>query len=46
MREINFYKTESGKIPAVDFLNSLTGKQSQKITWVLELVEESSIIPR
>ena len=46
MREINFYETESGKSPVIDFLNSLTGKQAQKITWVLELVEETSIIPK
>ena len=46
MREINFYMTESGKCPAVDFLNSLTGKQAKKITWVLELFEETSVIPK
>lgn len=46
MREVNFYKTESGKCPVVDFLDSLTGKQAKKITWVLELFEETSIIPK
>jgi phage-related protein len=46
MREVNFYKTESGKCPVVDFLDSLTGKQAKKITWVLEFFEETSIIPK
>jgi phage-related protein len=46
MREINFYESEFGKSPVIDFLNSLTGKQTQKITWVLELVEETPIIPK
>jgi hypothetical protein len=45
MREINFYRTESGKCPVIDFLNSLSGKQAKKITWVLKLFEEVSIIP-
>lgn len=39
MREVNFYKTEGGRIPAIEFLNSLTGKQAQKITWVLEILK-------
>jgi hypothetical protein len=32
MREIIFFKTDSGKYPVIDFLNSLTGKQAKKIT--------------
>ena len=35
-----FYKTPSGKYPVKEFLNSLTSKQSQKVTWVLNLIEE------
>jgi len=35
MREIKFYKTESGKRPIDDFLEALSSKQSQKVTWVL-----------
>ena len=30
----------------VDFLDSLSGKQVQKITWVLEIIEEYRIIPK
>ena len=46
MREVNFYKSRSGKSPIIDFLDSLSGKQAQKITWVLEIIEESHIVPK
>ena len=46
MRVINIYRSESGKYPAKDFLDSLNGKQAQKIVWVLELFEELSIVPK
>jgi len=46
MREVNFYQLESGKHPAKEFLDSLTGKQAQKVTWVLKLFEETSIFPK
>jgi phage-related protein len=36
---------DDGKSPIVDFLNSLSGKQAQKVTWVLQLVEELSYVP-
>ena len=45
MREIFFYKTESGKCPVEDFLESLSSKQAQKVTWVLSLIEELPKIP-
>ena len=46
MREVYFYKSRSGKSPINDFLDSLSGKQVQKITWVLEIIEESHIVPK
>jgi len=46
MREIRFYKTISGKSPISDFLNSLSDKQAQKVSWVLEVIEELRIIPK
>ncbi len=46
MREVNFYQSESGRFPVKEFLDSLTGKQVKKITWVLELFEETSIVPK
>ena len=45
MREIVFYKTESSKSPVEEFLDSLTGKQAQKVAWVLRLIEEINLVP-
>ncbi len=46
MPEVNFFQTESGKYPVIDFLNSLNGKQAQKIAWVLELFEDMTFVPK
>ena len=45
MREILFYRMESGRCPIEDFLDSLSSKQAQKVAWVLELVEELDLVP-
>ena len=45
MRQINFYRTQSGRCPVEDFLNTLTGKQAQKVAWVLQLVEDLDHVP-
>jgi len=45
-RHVVFYKTASGNCPVVEFLDLLSGKDAQKITWVLSLVEELNIIPK
>ncbi|WP_293131717.1 hypothetical protein [Okeania sp. SIO3I5] len=45
MREILFYKTDSGYCPVEDFIDSLSGKQAQKVLWVLRLVEELDSVP-
>jgi phage-related protein len=45
MREIIFYKTSSGNSPIEEFLDNLSSKQAQKVTWVLKLLEEFDIIP-
>lgn len=44
MLEVNFYQTESGSYPVIEFLDKLSGKQAQKITWVLELFEEMAVV--
>ena len=44
MIEIDFYTTESGRIPITEFFESISGKQLRKITWVLELFEETGVI--
>ena len=43
--EIILYETVSGNCPVEEFLESLPSKQAQKITWVLELIEELPSIP-
>ena len=44
-RTIRFYRTSSGKYPVEEFLDSLSGKTAQKVTWVLQLIEELDAIP-
>lgn len=44
-RTVIFYRTADGKCPVEDFLDSLSGKVAQKITWVLKLIEELDIVP-
>lgn len=46
MPNVLFYKTANGRNPVADFLDSLDGKQAQKVAWVLELVESLAIIPK
>ena len=45
MRTVNFYRLPNGQSPVEMFLDSLTGKQAQKVTWVLKLIEELDIVP-
>ena len=45
MREILFYRTKSGACPVEEFLDSLSGQQARKVTWVLKLVEEIDRVP-
>jgi hypothetical protein len=46
MRTVNFYRLPNGNSPVEEFLDSLTGKQAQKVVWVLQLVEELDFVPR
>ena len=46
MRTIHFYRLPNGQSPVETFLDSLTGKQAQKVSWVLQLIEELESIPR
>ncbi|MGC2236663.1 MAG: type II toxin-antitoxin system RelE/ParE family toxin [Pyrinomonadaceae bacterium] len=45
MREIIFYRTQSGDCPVEKFLDSLSAKQAKKVTWVLQIVEGLEIVP-
>lgn len=46
VRTVNFYRRNNGKCPVEEFLDSMTGKQAQKVLWVLQLIEEMEVIPR
>ncbi len=45
MRKIIFYKTIAENSPVVDFLDALSAKEAQKVTWVLRLIQELPVIP-
>ena len=40
MKRISFYKTETGRCPVEEHLDTLTDTQVAKITWVLKLIRE------
>ncbi len=42
---IIFYRTADGKCPVQEFLDSLSGKTAQKVTWVLSLIEDLDVVP-
>lgn len=45
MRAFEFYRTEAGRCPVEEFLDSLSGKETQKIDWVMRVVAETSLVP-
>jgi len=44
-RNIIFYRTESGKCPAEEFLDSLHPKEAKKVSWVLRIIQELDKVP-
>ena len=44
-RDVRFYKTLDGFCPIKDFIDRLSGKAAQKITWTLSLMEELDVLP-
>jgi phage-related protein len=44
-RSLVFYRTEKGRCPLDEFLDSLPSKVAQKVAWVLRLVQELDIVP-
>ena len=44
-RTVIFHRTADGKCHVQEFLDSLPGKVSQKIVWVLRLLEDMDIVP-
>ena len=45
MRKIKFYRLEKGKSPVEDFFDSLSNKQFENISFVLDLIEQIDIVP-
>jgi phage-related protein len=46
MRTVDFYRLPNSNSPVEAFLDSLTGRQAQKVLWVLQLIEELDVVPR
>ena len=46
MRTVKFYRLDTGKCPVEEFFDSLTDKQFEKISFVLDLIEQIDIVPR
>ena len=44
-KTVIFYRTVDGKCPVQEFLESLSGKVAQKVTWVLSLIEDLDVVP-
>ena len=44
-RNIIFYRSSDGKCPVETFLDSLDSKIAQKITWVLQILENQGMLP-
>ncbi|MCI0454309.1 MAG: hypothetical protein L0Y68_04850 [Candidatus Dadabacteria bacterium] len=46
MREIELYRTASGRCHCGEFLDTLSDKQAEKILWVLRLVKRLDPVPK
>jgi len=46
MNEIIFYRSVSGKSPVEDFLDTLTDKQFEKVSFVFDLIEQLETVPQ
>jgi phage-related protein len=44
-RSVTFYRSDRGRCPVEEFLDSLPPKAAQKVTWVLRLVQELDQVP-
>jgi hypothetical protein len=45
LRDVKFYKTSDGYCPVQEFIESLSAKAAQKVTWTLTLLEEQEFLP-
>ena len=46
MRQIEFYRGETGRSPVEEYFDSLSNKQFEKILFILDLIEQIDIVPR
>jgi phage-related protein len=46
MRKIIFFRLDSGECPVEDFLDSLSSREAQKVTWVMQVVEDLERVPK
>ncbi len=46
MRKIKFYRFETDKCPVKEYFDSLTNKQFEKVSFVLDIIEQLDIVPR
>jgi phage-related protein len=45
MNKMLFYRTEDGRCPVEDFLDTLSDKQAKKVAWVLRTIRDIHPIP-
>jgi phage-related protein len=45
VRTVKFFRDSVGKCPIEEFLDNLSAKQAQKVTWVMRVVEELEKVP-
>ena len=45
IRDVKFYKTIDGYCPVQEFIDGLSGKAAQKVTWTLALLEALETLP-
>jgi phage-related protein len=45
MRQIIFFRTQAGKCPIEDFLDTLSDKQARKVAWVLRAIRDLNPVP-
>jgi phage-related protein len=45
IRKVIFFKSDTGRSPVEEFLDTLSAKQAAKAAWVIQLVEELDVVP-
>jgi hypothetical protein len=45
MKQIIFFRTQAGKCPIEDFLDTLSDKQARKVAWVLRVIRDINPVP-